>query len=87
LRALSGASDEAAAELTARLATIMDGSTVLTEPALARARDARLQELAIDVEAYVRERDDPEGAAELRRLHHRMLERQDQAWGTVRSSS
>jgi hypothetical protein len=86
-RALGGAKDEAAAALAARLATVMDDNMPALEPAFARTRDTRLQELAVDVEAYVSGLHDAEASAELRRLHHRMLERQDHAWGTARPAS
>jgi hypothetical protein len=83
-RILGEAPEDGAAALAARLAAIWDQRAPVSEPAVARARDALLQELAIDVEAYVNAHGDPEGRAELRRLHRRMLERQDRAWGTAR---
>ncbi|MCW2958978.1 MAG: hypothetical protein JWP18_1781 [Solirubrobacterales bacterium] len=79
--------DAAAAALARRLATIADRTAAVTDTAAARERDARLQALAVDVEAHVRERRDPGGCAELRHLHHRMLERQDRAWGTARAAA
>lgn len=79
---LASASDDASAELARRVAAI---AAAAAGPDLiaARERDTKLQALAVEVEQHLHAVGYADGAAALRRLHGRMLARQDAAWGTA----